>query len=88
VTGTQLPLAVTWWAPLAIIGGALAGAAVGLALLALAGGDRTRPPGGAPARVAYRETDKTNYVAWNPAAVITILALVGLVVGLAVGLAV
>ena len=76
-------LAVAWWAPLAIIGGALAGLAVGYLLLAAAGGPRTRSGTGS---LAYERTDKTNYPTFNVAALIVFLGIVGLIIGLAVGL--
>jgi hypothetical protein len=81
-----VPLAdVAWWAPIAIIAGAVGGAAVGYALLAVVGSPRR------PAKEdssPWERTDKTNYPAWNPAAFVVALAAVGLVVGLAVGLSV
>jgi hypothetical protein len=76
---------VTWWAPLAIIGGALAGLAAGYALLELAGGSRVGGRGVAD-RIRYERTDKTNYPKLNLAAVVFVLGLIGLIVGLSIGL--
>jgi hypothetical protein len=76
---------IAWWAPLAIIGGALAGLAAGYALLELAGGSRAGG-GGIADRIRYERTDKTNYPKLNVAAFVFVLGLVGLIVGLAVGL--
>jgi hypothetical protein len=81
---TAFPLAeVAWWAPIAIIGGAVAGAAVGYVLLAVVGTTR-RPT--ESSKTDWERTDKTNYPSWNPAAFVAALAAIGLVVGLAVGL--
>jgi hypothetical protein len=78
------PLAdVAWWAPLAIIGGAIFGAVVGYLLLVVVGGARR------PAKASstdYERTDKTNYATWNPVAFLVIGAVIALIVGLAVGL--
>lgn len=82
-----LPLATAWWAPLAIVGGALAGAVVGYLLLVVAGTARPREAAGSR-RLRFETTDKTNYPQWNPAAFLVATAIVGLVVGLAVGLSV
>jgi hypothetical protein len=71
---------VAWWAPLAIIGGALAGLAAGYLLLELAGGSRSVD------RIGYERTDKTNYPRLNPAAFVLLLVIVGLIVGLSIGL--
>jgi hypothetical protein len=76
---------VAWWAPLAIIGGALIGLAAGYALLELAGGSRVGGRGTAD-RIGYERTDKTNYPKLNIAAFVIVLGAVGLIVGLAVGL--
>jgi hypothetical protein len=84
---TGLPLAdVAWWAPLAIIGGALGGALVGYLLLVAVGSSRRRPAD--TGRTGWERTDKTNYTVWNPAAFLAVGAAVALVVGLAVGLSV
>ncbi len=83
---SPVPLAdVSWWAPIAIIGGAALGAAVGYVLLAVVGTPR-RPA--SASKVDWERTDKTNYPSWNPAAFVLLLAAVGLIVGLAVGLSV
>lgn len=76
---------VAWWAPLAIVGGALAGLAAGYALLELAGGSRV---GGRRIadRIRYERTEKTNYPRFNAAALLAVLCGVGLVVGLSIGL--
>lgn len=76
---------VAWWAPLAIIGGAVAGLAAGYALLEIAGGSRV---GGRRIadRIRYERTDKTNYPRLNPAAFVVFLVIIGLVVGLSIGL--
>ncbi len=75
-----------WWAPLAIIGGALVGAAVGALLLigTPSSARRSRDKG----RLAYEETNTTNYVSWNPKAFLVIGAILAIVVGLAIGLSV
>jgi hypothetical protein len=80
-------LAVAWWAPLAIVGGALVGAVVGYLLLASTGSERhgSAQPAG---RLSWHRTDKTNYPTWNPVAFLVIVGVVALVVGLAVGLSV
>lgn len=81
-----VPLAdVAWWAPLAIIGGALGGAVVGYLLFAASGSAR-RPA--TASRIDYQRTDKTNYTAWNPVAFLVVLGIIGLIVGLSVGLSV
>lgn len=81
------PLATAWWAPLAIVGGALAGAVFGYVLLLVSGTARPREAPGSR-RLRFETTDKTNYPQWNPAAFLAVTAIVGLVVGLAVGLSV
>lgn len=82
-----LPLATAWWAPLAIIGGAVVGAVVGYVLLVAVGPAVSRETG-EPRRLRFVATDKTNYPRWNPAAFLAAGAIVALVVGLAVGLSV
>ena len=76
---------IAWWAPLAIIGGAVAGLAAGYALLELAGGSCA---GGRSAgdRIGYERTDKTNYPKLNVAAFVFFLGVVALIVGLSIGL--
>lgn len=73
---------VAWWAPIAIIGGAVAGAAVGYVLLVVGAPRRT----GETSKIDWERTDKTNYPSWNPAAFVLTLVAIGLVAGLAVGL--
>jgi hypothetical protein len=81
---------MSWWGPLAIIGGALVGLAVGYLLLAAAGGSRA---GGARAAesqaagpMAFERTEKTNYPRLNPVAFLVAFLLLALVIGLAIGL--
>jgi hypothetical protein len=81
-------LAVVWWAPLAIIGGAAGGAVVGYLLLAVAGTGRSRPAGGGSGRLAFERAERSSDVRWNPWAFLVAGALVALVVGLSVGLSV
>jgi hypothetical protein len=76
---------IAWWAPLAIIGGALAGLAAGYVLLELAGGSRVGGRGSAD-RIRYERTDKTNYPKLNIAAFVFFLVAIGLIVGLSIGL--
>lgn len=76
-------LAIAWWGPIAIVGGAVAGIAISYLLLVFLGA----PPLSRRARrVRYEPTDRTNYPDLNPVAFIVAFALVGLVVGLSVGL--
>ncbi|HVY60011.1 MAG TPA: hypothetical protein VHF22_00085 [Planctomycetota bacterium] len=82
-----LPLATAWWAPLAIVGGALGGAVFGYLLLVVAGSTRPREASESR-RLRFQTTEKTSYPQWNPAAFLAAAALVGLIVGLAVGLSV
>jgi hypothetical protein len=81
---------VSWWGPLAIIGGAVAGLGVGYLLLAAAGGTRTgraRTAGPrARGRTAFERTEKTNYPRLNPAAFVVLFLVVALIVGLSIGL--
>jgi hypothetical protein len=74
---------VAWWAPIAIIGGAVAGAAVGYLLLVVVGTPRRSTES---SRIDWEPTDKTNYPSWNPRAFVLVLAAIGLIAGLAVGL--
>ena len=80
-------LAVAWWAPLAIIGGALVGVGVGYLLLAFTETSRSRRSA-TPEQLRYGRTDKTNYPSWNPLAFLAIGGVIALIVGLAVGLSV
>jgi hypothetical protein len=82
VTGIVLA-DVAWWAPIAIIGGAVAGAAVGYLLLMLVGAPRRSTE---TSKIDWERTDKTNYPSWNPAAFVIALAVIGLIAGLAAGL--
>jgi hypothetical protein len=75
---------IAWWGPLAIIGGALAGLVVGYVLLAAQGTPRSGGP--IAERLRFERTDKTNYPRPNLAAIVMVLAVIGLVVGLSVGL--
>ena len=76
-----------WWAPVAIIGGALVGAAIGaLLLLGMPSAGARRPRSNQ--RLAYEETDTTNYAKWNPVAFLVIGSIVAIVVGLSIGLSV
>lgn len=81
-------LGVVWWAPLAIVGGALGGAFVGYLLLAVAGTGRPRPPGGGSGRLAFERAESSGDVRWNPWAFVVVGAVVALIVGLSVGLSV
>jgi hypothetical protein len=83
VTGIVLA-DVAWWAPIAIIGGAVGGAAVGYLLLVVVGGTPRRSS--ETSKIDWERTDKTNYPSWNPAAFVVALAAIGLIAGLAVGL--
>jgi hypothetical protein len=76
---------VAWWAPLAIIGGAVLGGAVGYLLFVMVGAPR-RPA--SASRTGWERTDKTNYAVWNPVAFLVIGGIVALIVGLSVGLSV
>ena len=75
---------IAWWGPLAIIGGALVGLVVGYVLLAAQGAPRSGGP--VAERLRFERTDKTNYPRPNLAAMVVLLAVIGLVVGLSVGL--
>ena len=80
-----LPLGdVAWWAPIAIVGGALAGIVIAFLVLEVAGGRPGATRTGR--RLAFERTDKTNYPVLNPAAFIVFFGAIGLIVGLAVGL--
>ena len=74
---------VAWWAPIAIIGGAVGGAAVGYLLLVVVGAPRRSSE---TTKIDWERTDKTNYPSWNPAAFVLALAAIGLIAGLAIGL--
>ena len=76
-----------WWAPVAIIGGAVVGAAIGALLLLGTPSTGERAPRSRQ-RLAYEETDTTNYAKWNPVAFLVIGAIVAIVVGLSIGLSV
>jgi hypothetical protein len=79
-----VPLAdVAWWAPIAIIGGAVAGAVVGYLLLVATSPARHSAD---TTSASWQRTDKTNYPSWNPAAFLTVGAVIALVVGLSLGL--
>jgi len=82
VTGIVLA-DVAWWAPIAIIGGAVGGAAVGYLLLVVVGAPRRSSE---TTKIDWERTDKTNYPSWNPAAFVLALAAIGLIAGLAIGL--
>ena len=75
---------IAWWAPLAIIGGALIGLVAGYLLLVFVG----NPAGGSRAaeRIRFEETSQSNYPRPNVAAFVVVLAVIALIVGLAVGL--
>jgi hypothetical protein len=77
---------IAWWAPLAIIGGALVGLVAGYLLLAFVG----NPAGGSQVseRIRFEETSKSNYPRPNVAAFVVVLGAIALIVGLAVGLSV
>ena len=74
---------VAWWAPIAIIGGAVGGAAVGYLLLVVVGTPRRSSE---TSKLDWERTDKTSYPSWNPAAFVLALAAIGLIAGLAIGL--
>jgi hypothetical protein len=80
-------LAVAWWAPLAIIGGALVGAGVAYLLLAWTGGGRARESG-ASSRLRFEQAESAADLKWNPWAFLVIGGIVALVVGLSIGLSV
>jgi surface antigen len=82
-----VPLAVAWWAPLAIIGGALAGAVVGYLLLASGGADRSRDAESAE-RIGFERAESPTDLAWNRWAFVVVGGVVALVVGLSIGLSV
>jgi hypothetical protein len=87
VTAAAL-LAVAWWAPLAIIGGALGGAGIGYLLLAATSGSRRRPADPGDSRTSFARAENTSDLAWNPAAFVVAGAVVAVIVGLAIGLSV
>jgi hypothetical protein len=76
---------VTWWAPLAIIGGAVLGLLAGYLLLAFLGSP-SAGGSGASERIRFERTNQTNYTRPNPAALIVAFCIVALIVGLAIGL--
>jgi uncharacterized protein YqhQ len=75
---------MSWWGPLAIIGGALLGLGIGLALVGgkQAAGVRRRSEGG----VAYEQAPSTSELKLNPWPFFVIGGIIALIVGLAVGL--
>jgi hypothetical protein len=76
-----------WWAPVAIIGGAIVGAVIGaLLLLGTPSTGARKSPG--RQRLAYEETDTTNYARWNPVAFLVIGSILAVIVGLSIGLSV
>jgi hypothetical protein len=79
-------LAVAWWAPLAIVGGALGGAAIGYLLLVATGGSRRPPAESRGQRTPFARAEDTSDLAWNPAAFLAVGAAVAIIVGLAIGL--
>jgi hypothetical protein len=80
-------LAVAWWAPLAIVGGALAGAGIGYLLLAAAGSGRSRKTG-ADAKLSFERAESTSDLKWNPWAFFVVGAGIAIIVGLSVGLSI
>ena len=82
-----LVLAVAWWAPLAIIGGAAAGAGIGYLLLAAAGPGGARKSG-PDAKLSFERAESSADLEWNPWAFLVIGGIVAIVVGLSVGLSV
>jgi hypothetical protein len=86
VDAPLLPLAVAWWAPIAIIGGALAGAFVGYLLLLWAGGPSPREATATGKHGYVRAEESSRDVRWNPWAFAVAGALIALVVGLSIGL--
>ena len=82
-----VPLAVAWWAPLAIIGGALGGGVVGYLLLAATGPGRPHRETGGAGRLRFERTEGSALdLPANPWAYLVVGGAVALVVGLAIGL--
>jgi hypothetical protein len=81
-------LAVAWWAPLAIIGGAFGGAAIGYLLLVAAGGTRRTPGESGDHRTPFARAEDTSDLAWNPAAFLAVGSALAIIIGLAIGLSV
>jgi hypothetical protein len=81
-------LAVAWWAPLAIIGGALGGAAIGYLLLVSTGGGRRHAAGDRSEQARFARAQDTSDLTWNPAAFLAVGAAIAIVVGLAIGLSI
>lgn len=75
-----------WWAPLAIIGGAVVGVAVAAALVLGTPKQASDGHSHGDGRLGYEETDTTNYARWNPAAFVVIGGIIALIIGLAIGL--
>jgi hypothetical protein len=78
---------VAWWAPLAIIGGALGGAFVGYLLLAGSGPSRPRRSAD-EGRLGFERAERSADLSWNPWAFAVVAGAVALIVGLSVGLSV
>ncbi len=77
---------MSWWGPLAIIGGALGGAFIGYLLLVWAGPRRPPRESGAGGSLRFEPADATSDLRWNPAAFLVVGVAVALVVGLSVWL--
>jgi uncharacterized membrane protein len=76
-----------WWAPVAIIGGAIVGAVMAVLLLLGTPSAGARQSRGRQ-RLAYEETDNTNYAKWSPVAFLVIGSILAVIVGLSIGLSV
>ncbi len=83
----SIVLATAWWAPLAIVGGALLGVLVAFLVLlwANAGSPQATTPQG---EHGYVRAEGRSEVRWNPWAFVVAAVLIGLVVGLSIALSV
>ena len=77
---------MSWWGPLAIVGGALGGAVIGYLLLVWTRPRRPPRELGAGGSLRFEPADATSDLKWNPAAFLVAGGAVALVVGLSVWL--
>jgi hypothetical protein len=88
VDGATIVLATAWWAPLAIVGGALLGALVAFVVLLWANAGAPQAPTPQAAEHGFVRVEGRSELRWNPWAFVTAAVLIGLIVGLSIALSV